>query len=331
MNFLVFLLKLLNKLLDPATYKKLQQCKPQLFRLFSRIFGRNVRIGIAIALPVIIVGYGWFRMPKISLPTAQATSEITWDLPGGGTIPMGKITTTHWIDGGELVDDRSVVRFITHNNHKQQGCHILSVPEKLNYTLVLPDGTKVRLNAASRLTIPADFGSKKRELFLEGEGFFDIAPKAGQLLTIHSGKTDILALSTALDVSTYDNNVQVALAAGSIIVSAQDKTRQLRPGEVITVDNITGQMDIDTMKYIGALAWLDGRYDTFGKSMEEVKGALERWYGVTIVFDDSDFAKRHFGSAFFRNQPLDSFLNKLKSLGYLESYSIEKDGKLHLR
>jgi hypothetical protein len=331
MNSLRTLLELLNQVSDPTTSKSLQQYKMQLLRLFPLIFGRRARIAIAITLLLVIIDSGGQRKSNITLPRPQTTNEITWELPDGSIIPMGKIATTHYIDGVELVEDSSMVRLKTHNNNNQQGYHILNVPEKFNYKLVLPDGTIVQLNAASRLKIPADFGSKKRELFLEGEGFFDITPNPRQLLTIHCGQADILALGTSLNVNNYDNNVQVALATGSIIVSTKDKKRQLKPGQVIIIDSSTGQMEIDITKYISALAWLDGHYNTAGKSMEEVRSALERWYGVTIVFDDPDFSKNHFGSAFFRNQPLDSFLHRLKTAGYLESYELEKDGKLHLK
>jgi len=330
MNSLRTLLELLNQVSDPTTSKSLQHYKMQLLRLFSLIFGRNARIAIFIMLLLVIRDSG-YRKSNTTLPRLQTTNEITWELPDGNIIALGKIATTHHIDGVELVEDSSILRLKIYNNNNQQGYHILNVPEKFNYTLVLPDGTIVQLNAASRLKIPADFGSKKRELFLEGEGFFDITPNPRQLLTIHCGQADILALGTSLNVNNYDNNVQVALATGSIIVSAKDTKRQIKPGQVIIIDSSTGQMEIDTTKYISALAWLDGHYNTAGKSMEEVKSALERWYGVKIVFDDPDLSKSHFGSAFFRKEPLDSFLHRLKAAGYLESYELEEDGKLHLK
>ena len=303
----------------------------QLSHLFSRMFGRNMRIAITITLVLSIMPSGRNRVSKITLLRIQDSNGITWELPSGSIIPMGKITTTHSIDGVKLEEDSSMVRLITYNSKNQQGYHTLHIPKKLNYTLVLPDGTSVRLNAASRLRIPADFGSKKRELFLDGEGFFDIAPNAKQLLTIHCGQTDILALGTSLNVSNYDNTVQVALVTGSIRVTARDKQRQLRPGQVIRIDSITGQMNIDNTNYISALAWLDGYYYTSGKSMEEVKSALERWYGVSIVFDNPDFSQNRFGSSFLRKEPLDSFLNRIKRAGYLERYEMEKDGKLHFK
>jgi len=331
MNFWVFLLNLINHIIEPATYEPIMKGKAQLLRLFSRLWGRNARFAAGIALPVLMVTYGWYRMQKIHpLPVREAAC-ITWELPSGGVIPILGIPTTLSIDGGELIIDSATIRFVTHNNNNLKGCHMLNVPARYYSKLILPDGTVAQLNSGSRLQIPADFGCKKRELSLQGEGFFNIAPDARQLLTIHSGKADILALGTSLNINNFGGNMKAALVEGSIIVSVKDKKRQLKPGQEATIDKITGQVAVDTFQHIRVLGWLNGRYEAAGKTMEEVKDAIERWYNVKVVFDNPDLGKAICSGAMFRNQPLEVFLNNLKAVGYLVDYYTDNEGMVHLK
>lgn len=332
MRFLTFLFEQIMNLLDPANYEAFNRMRTAFQRLCSKIktLGPKARIAIGIALFILIAAYGWYLVNKNMPAPVPAANENTWTSPNGRTIALGKITGPYNIEGGELVVDNDTVHFITHNNSKLQGCHTLTVPKGHSCKLVLPDGTSVMLNADSKIQISAVYGCGERELFLEGEGFFDIFPRAGQPLTVHSCKTAILALGTSFNVNTYTDKLQVALATGSVLVDPNGKKMQLQPGQMAIKDKNTGQITITTFFDTRALGWMEGRYDITGKPMEEVKGVLERWYNVTVVFDNPDLAKQMFGGAIFRNEPLITFLKVCKEQGYF-NYETGDDGNLHLK
>lgn len=330
MKLLGFLMELFNLLIDPATYEPITRCKTALLRFLSRVFGSKARIAASITITIMIVAFALYRMPRTESSPTQGTTGITWEQAGGGVIRISGIHTTLPITGGELIMDSTTIRFVTKNNYNLQGCHILTVPNGFYTKVIFPDGTVVWLNAGSRLLIPADFGYKKRELFLEGEGFFDIAPDPRKLLTIHNGQADILALGTSLNINSYGNNMKVSLVEGSIIVSLRDKKTQLKAGQELIMDKTTGQMAVDTFNQSYALGWIQGRYNTSGQTMEEVRAALIRWYNVNIVFDNPDLAKQLYNGAFSRGEPLETFLNNLKISGYLD-YNIDSEGTVHLK
>jgi ferric-dicitrate binding protein FerR (iron transport regulator) len=208
---------------------------------------------------------------------------------------------------------------------------MLFVPKGYIYKLILPDSTVVELNADSWICIPADYGCLKRELFFEGEAFFDIAPDARRLLTIHSGPVDVLALGTSVNINNYDgNNIQVALVEGSVIVSTTDRKKQLKAGEAATIEKHTSLMAIDTFSLTHTLGWRQGRYDAQGKTMKEIAAVMERWYNIKVVFDNPDLANQVLSGALFRNQPPEKYLKNFKDLGFLDYY-MDDESTLHLK
>jgi hypothetical protein len=336
MNLFFYFLKLLNKLFNPSAYEPLLKYKPQVLRLLSRIFGRNTRTALAILLLLVIIGYGIYRLqqeetPIAAAPPAKEAAGITWKGADNRIINIGKIASTYYVSGGALTADSSMVRFITHNNSTQDGYHMLFVPKGYIYKLILPDSTVVELNADSWICIPADYGCLKRELFFEGEAFFDIAPDARRLLTIHSGPVDVLALGTSVNINNYDgNNIQVALVEGSVIVSTTDRKKQLKAGEAATIEKHTSLMAIDTFSLTHTLGWRQGRYDAQGKTMKEIAAVMERWYNIKVVFDNPDLANQVLSGALFRNQPPEKYLKNFKDLGFLDYY-MDDESTLHLK
>jgi hypothetical protein len=335
MNILTYLLKLLNKLFDPPAYKPLLKYKPQVLRLLSRIFGRNTRTALAIIiLSLVLISYDIYRLqPKEQPkePPAKKAVGIIWKGADNRIINIGKIASTHYFSNGVLEADSSMARFITHNNSNQNGYYMLCVPRGYIYKLILPDSTIVQLNADSWILIPADYGCLKRELFFEGEAFFDIAPDAQRLLTIHSGQVDVLALGTSVNINNYDDsNIQVALVEGSVIVSTAGRKKQLKAGEAATIEKQTNLMAIDTFSLKYTLGWRDGRYYAQGKTMKEIAAVMERWHNIKVVFDNPDLANKVLSGVFFRDKALEEYLKRLKEMQILDYY-VDDESTLHLK
>lgn len=150
--------------------------------------------------------------------------------------------------------------------------------------LVLPDGSKVWLNADSRLTYPSVF-SKERRVTLTGEAFFRVAKNAEMPFIVSAQNLDIKALGTQFNVRSYPETkkTEVYLKEGSVrsyFPLHEDKGYVMSPGQLLTEENgkfIVKKMDPDE------LLWMEGIYVFKGQRMEEIVRKLELYYDVDII------------------------------------------------
>ncbi len=109
----------------------------------------------------------------------------------------------------------------------------LNVPRGGQYRLVLHDGTKVWLNAASKLEFPSAFVDSQRVVQLEGEAYFEVAANAAQPFVVQTAGMKVEVLGTHFNLKAYHDEpgIQAALLEGSVrIVSADGRTRSCGPG-----------------------------------------------------------------------------------------------------
>jgi transmembrane sensor len=205
----------------------------------------------------------------------------------------------------------------------------LIVPPGKDYTLGLPDGTAVSVNAATRVQFPLDF-DRKRELRIEGEAYLQVAQHRGIPFTVHLPNSTVQVLGTSFNVNTYDSTRdQVLLETGAIRMHTKDGDLLLRPGQ--GVDYQPGKLpltiDIDTA---AVLSWKQGYY-TFAKTpVAVVSKVLERNYGISVILDSKETGNRIYNSRLEKDEPLKAFLDRLKVIDNIQ-YQFEKnDSVLHL-
>ena len=195
--------------------------------------------------------------------------------------------------------------------------------------LVLADGTKVWLNAGSRLIYPASFTGKTREVQLEGEALFDVAQQAHQPFFVHTGKITVRVLGTRFDVKAYREDAQVSatLISGKIqVIMNEDPEKKilLSPHEKLTVMNVVGAADKadepvkeNELRYqVQFLAqaetdWVNNKMVFNNESFEEVARQMERRYAVHIEFGNAMLMREHV-SGVFEKESLSQALEILK-------------------
>ncbi|HCL83056.1 MAG TPA: hypothetical protein DIC22_03730 [Chitinophagaceae bacterium] len=208
--------------------------------------------------------------------------------------------------------------------------------------LILPDGTKVWLNAGSILTYDSAYGRKIREVSLSGEAFFDVVKNKMKPFIIHASKINIKVLGTEFNVRSYpsDKTTEASLIRGSIEVTFKDKPNKkiiLKPNEKIVVDNdhnagnvlesnrpdnhekinqVEG-VAVKSLTYenkTGAIietSWVENRLIFQDESFEEIALQLERWYGVSILFKNNRLKENHLTGS-FKNETVRQALDALK-------------------
>ncbi len=229
--------------------------------------------------------------------------------------------------------------YIAQNEGRQKNESEIFTRNGSKTNVVLPDGTVVKLNAGSKLTYDKDFGNVFREVNLTGEAFFDVIKNKEKPFIIHTKKIDIKVLGTVFNVKSYPNEIttETSLVRGSIEVTFKDRPAEkviLKPNEklVVTDEDVIAPalakshalkqnndpiISISHLNYtkkdstIIETAWVQNKLVFNNESFKDLALQMERWYNVSIRFNDQvkeDF--RFTGS--FENETIQQALDALK-------------------
>jgi transmembrane sensor len=212
----------------------------------------------------------------------------------------------------------------------RKGWNTLFVPTGKDYKVVLSDGSIVHLNAFSSLRFPFSFDGKTREVYLDGEAYFDIATNASQPFIVHTAETSVKVLGTSFNVNAYsDSLVVTSLVAGSVMTNARESESViLKPGmESIYRKGYSQQLS--NFDETVTLAWRKGEYAYYNKPLGTLDAVLFHWYGKQLLFEDPLLANKMLTGVIERNQPLTEFLESLDKTSGI-TYRITDD-KIYLR
>ena len=179
----------------------------------------------------------------------------------------------------------------------------------------LQDGTQVTIAPKSRVRYTADFGRAHRDLYLDGEAYFQVARDFQRPLRVHTPGSVTEDLGTAFVVRAYgdQNGTEVVVTEGRVSLSRAETTS---PAVVLGLRDLgrlgasgpaTVRRGVDVDRY---LAWTKGVLAFDGTPLSEVMPALERWYNVEIRLSDSALATRRL-TASFQNEPIDLVLKRI--------------------
>jgi len=216
--------------------------------------------------------------------------------------------------------------------------------------LVLPDGSKVWLNAGSTLTYSRDYSTTIREVSLSGEGFFDVVKNTARPFIIHTGKMDIKVLGTAFNVKCYpeEKKTETSLIRGSIEITLKNRPEKivLKPNEKITIADEEAvatpapgnkkpsapAQPIITLGYLTRepvnnevieTSWVDNRLIFNNETFEDIAVKMERWYAVKISFRSEKLQQKRF-TGIFEKETVGQALSAMQ-LTTSFSYNMNKD------
>ncbi len=158
-------------------------------------------------------------------------------------------------------------------------------------TIELPDGSIVQLNSDTKLIFPNKFTGATREVFLNGEAFFNVKKDTAQPMIVNTNKDiKIRVTGTEFNVKCYDNDdhVDATLFSGSIDLITSNEKFKVKPNEHISVssDKKITVAPPSTAIARDAKAWTEGRIVFDETLMSEVIKILERWHGVKVIVKD---------------------------------------------
>jgi ferric-dicitrate binding protein FerR (iron transport regulator) len=209
------------------------------------------------------------------------------------------------------------------------------VPTAQTRSLLLPDGTRLTLNAGSRVTWPETFSGEVREIFLDGEVEADVAKDPERPFVIHSGEVDVRVHGTRFDLKSYRDAtmVEVMLMEGSVSlgIPVPEGRREvlLTPGDLAQYDRRAGEVSLGKVATEGFRTFTDGGSFSFiNIPLQDIAADLERTFGTHIIVADASIASQRFLAFFTNGESLDDILKLLAANGHLRI--ARKDGTVYI-
>ena len=180
----------------------------------------------------------------------------------------------------------------------------------------LPDGTVVTLNASSSLHIANTFGDDKREVYLDGEAFFDVKRDPQKPFIVHTGKIATQVLGTHFNVSAYqnDSNITVSLVQGKVQVDMNNDPSKriiLDPGKQMTYSKANHQAHVTDFIAEDITGWKENKLVFNYDSWPDAAKKLSRWYGIPVQLRDSTLLRCKLKGT-FDNIPLAKVMEQIK-------------------
>ena len=214
--------------------------------------------------------------------------------------------------------DGSAIEGISDDSGAESAVYELVTPKGGTYQLTLSDGTRVWLNAASRLTYPQRFRGSFREVTLSGEAYFEVATNKDQPFMVKSEGQRVTVMGTAFNIAAYEDeeNTRTTLVNGSVKVdiendnsSAVDHSVWLHPGQ----QSILSQSKLVSLTVDPAaeIAWRSGRFYFDNQTIKYVMRQLSRWYDIEVVYEKG-IENRRFSGSISRSNELEEVLYDLQ-------------------
>ena len=220
--------------------------------------------------------------------------------------------------GVEIVNDTVTGKVSYHVNETGMEDSLvfntLIVPKGGEYSLELPDGTVVWVNSESALRFPEKFTSNRREVFLEGEAYFEVTKDANRPFYVHTEAGKVRVLGTAFNVCAYSNDRfwQTTLVEGSVMINQEEKEVLLKPNEQYQIDVRTGKAGLREVLPELYTSWRDGKFYFKAYTFEELVEKLERWYDFKMFYMNEEIKTRRFSGVVNKYQPLEEMFKFLQ-------------------
>lgn len=194
----------------------------------------------------------------------------------------------------------------------------LVVPRGGEYQLQLADGTRVWLNSATKLRFPVAFNGEKREVYLDGEAFFEVSKDSIRPFRVYCKDIRIQVYGTQFNINSINKSkIKTTLVEGSIGVKVLKSgiEKKLKPNqlaEFISVDKSLLIRDVDVSKYV---AWRYGEFVFEEERIEDIMNRLALWYNVEVFFKNDDVKDFRFTGSMKRYNKIGNLLHYIEETG----------------
>ncbi|WP_439697431.1 FecR family protein [Mucilaginibacter sp. AW1-7] len=270
------------------------------------------RIAAAASILLMLSAGGYFLLHKKLQPqqVAQVKNDLKPGMNGailtlanGQKVVLEKTKTGAIATGVQKTNDS----LLTYNSTDAIGYNTLETPKGRQYAVVLPDGSKVWLNAASSLKYPTKF-TTERLVELTGEAYFEVVHNSKMPFKVRTNNQITEDIGTAFNINSYGDepNITTTLVEGAITVNK----KLLKPGQAAIMAK-NGTIRIEKSDVEKSLAWKNGLFNFENMPLPEAMRQLSRWYDVEVEYPDGE-PKTVFHGEMHRNVNASQVLDVLK-------------------
>lgn len=257
----------------------------------------------------------------IDLPPGSDQGILT--LTDGSQIVLGSVSTGMLARQGNTLIQKiedGLVAYTGEDASLEPGLNTLTVPSGGKYSLVLPDGSRVWLNAESSITFPTAFSGRKRSVKISGEVYFDVAKDPARPFIVQVGNNrQIRVLGTQFNVNAYSDEEEITttLLEGSVEILPGGNAGlavRLKPGEQAAFSE-TGQISVrHGVNTDEIVAWKNGMFHFEKADIQSVMRQISRWYNVEVVYE-GPLPDRNFSGKIDRQSNASEALDILRFTG----------------
>ncbi|MDO6433055.1 DUF4974 domain-containing protein [Flavitalea sp. BT771] len=257
-------------------------------------------------------------------------SKIVLDNASNGALAQQGGTQVMKLDNGQLAYHVGKKGAETSNTIPESiKYNTVSTPRGGQYQVVLPDGSKVWLNAVSHLRFPTSFTGNERKVELSGEAYFQVTKNAAMPFKVLAnsqaaadgakpGQLEVEVLGTEFNLMAYqDENLEKAtLISGSVRIRTGDKEKTLAPDQQAFLDKKSSSLNlIDSINVEETIAWKNGFFQFRDASIESIMRQAARWYDVEVIYDGK--VNQQFIGKVRRQVNLSTLLKILEATGWV--------------
>lgn len=244
--------------------------------------------------------WAFFQKQETYVYTTKADSgtgsQSRLHLSNGTTVDLEKENSKIALKSDQtiVIDNGKVIDLSNTSQVDELKMNEVVIPYGKKSYLILGDGTKVWLNAGSRMAFPTKFTGKTRDVFLEGEAYFEVAHKQNQPFVVNTGEIAIKVLGTRFNLTAYksDKLTETVLLEGKVTISEASALAFLKHETILSPNQKASynrnSHSISIIKVVDAdlaIAWTEGWFKFSQQSLNDVLTKLERYYNVQFVFD----------------------------------------------
>jgi transmembrane sensor len=286
--------------------------------------------GVAAAVAVLALCIYFFSSPDHSgsssqIESAKADPDIK---PGrnGATITLasGKVIKLSDFQSGVVIEDdrlayadgTAVATNAKKNLHDER--LIATTTKGQTYIFTLPDGTKVWLNADSKISFAQQFVNKTREVLLEGEAYFEVAKDKRHPFIVATKGQHVEVLGTHFNVNSYrdEPGTTTTLLEGSVKIMVGNEQKIIKPGEQAL--NKSGVIAVRGIDVDNVVDWKNGDFYLNHVEFKTAMRKIARWYDMEVIYDESVPDNMESGGWISRDKPLSAVLKSIESSGLVK-------------
>ena len=285
----------------------------------QRLWVRAMRYAAIVLVPLAAAAYLWTMFhpaepaTEAETPIVPGTFRAQLTLDDGRTVALDSAA---FRSIGQLpeatVEVADRVLTYTRSDHATPAevkYNTLEIPRGGEYALQLADGSRVWLNAETRLRYPVAFAGTERRVELTGEAYFEVSKDATRPFIVRANGVDVRVLGTSFNVAAYGAEVVTTLVEGRVAVEAGSERVTLEPDRQAVWDG--ERMEVRQVDASNYGLWRKGIFYFEDRRLEEILDALARWYGVEVFYVNPETKDMRFTVEIKRYENIDAILRRI--------------------